>query len=120
MVEREIRRGEPYEMEPEDDATVADMIEQADRDIEEMRASGRWGASEDSFPVKQRAPQAQIPEEAKVTMRWRREQLDVVRKAADLFGMPSRTYVKQAAFRAALDDLQKLEAAGGGSNDEAA
>ena len=67
----------------------------------------------DTIPIEGPASKARVPKEAKVTMRWPREQLDVVRKAADLFGMPYQTYVKQAAFRAALDDLQKLEAATG-------
>jgi len=113
MGRRAIERGEPYEMDPEEDARATAMIDQAERDIEEMRASGRWGPSEDSIPIEGPAAKARVPEEAKVTMRWPREQLDVVRKAAELFGMPYQTYVKQAAFRAALDDLQKLEAATG-------
>ncbi len=115
MGKRPIRRGEPYEMEPEEDAKVAAMIEQAERDIEEMRTAGRWGPSEGSVPVEGPAAKARVPAEAKVTMRWPREQLDVVRRAAELFGMPYQTYVKQAAFRAALDDLQKLGGATGTS-----
>ncbi len=67
----------------------------------------------DTIPIEGPASKARVPMEAKVTMRWSREQLDVVRKAADLFGMPYQTSVKPAAFRAALDDLQKLEAASG-------
>ncbi len=121
MGNRAIQKGEPYEMETEEDAGVTAMIDQAERDIEEMRAGGKWGPSEGSVPVEGPAAKAHVPAEAKVTMRWPRGQLDVVRKAADLFGMPYQTYVKQAAFRAALDDLQKLEAATGDpKNGEAA
>ena len=111
MGERIVQRDEPYEMEPDEDARITAMIDQAEQDIDEMRASGRWAPSEDTIPIERPASKARVPKEAKVTMRWPREQLDVVRKAADLFGMPYQTYVKQAAFRAALDDLQKLEAA---------
>ena len=98
MSERAIREGESYEISPKEAAKAEAAIEQAERDIEEMRAAGRWGPSEGSIPV-----------EGKVTMRWPRAQLDVVRKAAALFGMPYQSYVKQAAFRAALDDLQKVQ-----------
>jgi len=113
MGKRVIQRGEPYEMDPEENARITAMIEQAERDIEEMRSAGRWGASEGSVPVEGPTAEARVPAEAKVTMRWPRGQLDVVRRAADLFGMPYQTYVKQAAFRAALEDLQKLGAVTG-------
>ncbi len=42
------------------------------------------------------------------TLRWSREQLDVVRCAAERYGMPYQTYVKDAAFRRALEDLRRL------------
>jgi predicted DNA binding CopG/RHH family protein len=42
------------------------------------------------------------------TLRWNREQLDVVRCAAERYGMPYQTYVKDAAFRRALEDLRRL------------
>ncbi len=109
MGKRVIRKGEPYEMTPEEDARVTAAIEQAERDIEEMKKSGRWGPSEGAVPIEGPTEKARVPAEAKVTIRWPREQLDVVRRAADLFGMPYQTYVKQAAFRAALDDLQRLQ-----------
>jgi predicted DNA binding CopG/RHH family protein len=42
------------------------------------------------------------------TLRWSREQLDLIRCAAEHYGMPYQTYVKDAAFRRALEDLQQL------------
>lgn len=120
MDERINKEFEPYEMSPEEEARAEAAIAQAERDIEEMKASGRWGSSEDTIPVEEPAVEARVPVEAKVTMRWSKAQLDVVRRAADLFGMPYQTYVKQAAFRAALDDLQKLKAAKSESSGEAA
>ena len=42
------------------------------------------------------------------TIRWSAEQLAVVRSAAEQCGMPYQTYVKDAAFRRALEDLRQL------------
>jgi hypothetical protein len=42
------------------------------------------------------------------TLRWSREQLELVRCAAERYGMPYQTYVKDAAFRRALEDLHQL------------
>ncbi len=120
MDERINEELEPYEMSPEEEARADAAIAQAERDIEEMKANGQWGFSEDTIPVEGPAPEVRVPTEAKVTMRWSKAQLDVVRRAADLFGMPYQTYVKQAAFRAALDDLQKLKVVRGESGGEAA
>lgn len=120
MDELRISGPEPYdEISPEEDARITAMVEEADHEIEERQRTGNWERDEDAIPVEKGAG-ARAPDEAKVTMRWSRAQLDVVRKAADLFGMPYQTYVKQAAFRAALDDLQKLQATMGKSKDEAA
>ncbi|MBI4495116.1 MAG: hypothetical protein HY690_20265 [Chloroflexi bacterium] len=82
MRKRVLEGPTPYEMSPEMDAQVTAMIEQADRDVEEMR----------------------------VNMRWGRAQVDVIKRAAALYGMPYQTYVKQAAFRQALADLKEAEA----------
>lgn len=120
MDERINEELEPYEMSREEETRADDAIAQAEREIEAMKASGRWGFSEDTIPVEGPAAEARVPTEAKVTMRWSTAQLDVVRRAADLFGMPYQTYVKQAAFRAALDDLQKLKVVKEGSNGAAA
>ncbi len=76
---------EPYEIDSEDATRAEAAIEQADRDL---------------------------AEETRVNMRWSRAQLEVVKRAAALFGIPYQTYVKQAAFRAALDDLVKVREAG--------
>jgi hypothetical protein len=45
-------------------------------------------------------------------LRWGRAQLAVVRRAASLAGVPYQTYLKEAAFRTALHDLQAARAAG--------
>ena len=51
-------------------------------------------------------------EEERVSIRWMRMALDVVRQAARLHGVPYQTYVKQVAFRSALTDLKDAGAAG--------
>ena len=51
-------------------------------------------------------------EEERVSVRWQRAALNVVREAAQLTGVPYQTYVKQAAFRQALKDLKDAVAAG--------
>jgi hypothetical protein len=50
-----------------------------------------------------------------VTLRWGRTQLDIVRRASQLYGMPYQAYVKQAAFRQAVIDLQNATKVGIGS-----
>lgn len=49
-------------------------------------------------------------DEARVNFRWGREQLDFVRHAAAVMGVPYQTYIKQAAFRQAAVDLQSVQA----------
>lgn len=74
---------EPVDVEvsEEEDAQFQAMIEQAERDI---------------------------ANELRVSVRWPRAQLTVIQRAAALYGMPYQTYLKQAAFRQALSDLQAV------------
>jgi predicted DNA binding CopG/RHH family protein len=68
-----------------DDATdrrVQAMIEQAERDIAER-------------------------DEMRVNLRWGRAQVDMLKRAAALYGVPYQTYLKIVALRAAQDDLQR-------------
>ena len=51
-------------------------------------------------------------DQAHVTLRWGRRQLDVVRRAARLAGVPYQTYLKQATMQRAIDDLRAARAAG--------
>jgi predicted DNA binding CopG/RHH family protein len=46
-----------------------------------------------------------------VTLRWGREQIAVVKRAAALMGVPYQTYLKQVVFRQALDDIQRAQSA---------
>jgi len=45
-----------------------------------------------------------------VTLRWGREQIAVVKRAAALIGVPYQTYLKQVVFKQALADIERAEA----------
>ena len=44
-----------------------------------------------------------------VSLRWGREQIAVVKRAAALMGVPYQTYLKQVVFRQALADIERTE-----------
>jgi predicted DNA binding CopG/RHH family protein len=46
-----------------------------------------------------------------VTLRWGKEQIDVVKRAAGILGVPYQTYLKQVVFRQALADIEQAKAA---------
>ena len=50
--------------------------------------------------------------DVRVSMRWWKPQMDVVKRAAAQLGIPYHTYIKQAAFRRALADLKGSEVRG--------
>lgn len=45
-----------------------------------------------------------------VTLRWGRDQIAVVKRAAALMGVPYQTYLKQVVFKQALADIEHAEA----------
>ena len=49
--------------------------------------------------------------ETRVSFRWGKEQLAIVKEAACAIGVPYQTYLKQAVFNQALSDLQRLRQA---------
>jgi predicted DNA binding CopG/RHH family protein len=71
------------ELDPETDAKVTRMIAEADKEIEETRVSFRWG----------------------------KEQLAIVRQAAENMGVPYQTFIKMCVFQHALDVLKDVQAA---------
>jgi uncharacterized protein (DUF1778 family) len=81
MARRKIEGPQPFAMSAEDDAKAVAMIEQAERDLAEQR----------------------------VNMRLGRPQLDVIKRAAAVYGVPYQTYLKEAAFRQAIADLHRAE-----------
>jgi predicted DNA binding CopG/RHH family protein len=51
-------------------------------------------------------------EEARVNFRWGSAQVAVIKRAADLAGVPYQTYIKQVVFRQAIEDLKSAAEAG--------
>jgi predicted DNA binding CopG/RHH family protein len=47
-----------------------------------------------------------------ITLRWGADQVDVVKHAARLLGVPYQTYLKQAVIRQALADIEQAERVG--------
>ena len=45
-----------------------------------------------------------------ITLRWGKQQIDVVRRAAAILGVPYQTYLKQAVFNRALEDIARAKA----------
>jgi predicted DNA binding CopG/RHH family protein len=80
-MKRRIEGPEPFDMSAEDAAKATAMIEQAEEDIADT--------------------------EQRVNMRLGRPQLEVIKRAAKVYGVPYQTYVKEAAFRQALADLRQ-------------
>ena len=50
--------------------------------------------------------------EVRVSMRWLKPEVDVIKRAAARLGISYHTYVKQAAFKQALADLKESEVRG--------
>lgn len=45
-------------------------------------------------------------EELRVNFRWGSHQVDMVKLAAEMMGVPYQTYIKEAAFRQAIADVR--------------
>lgn len=68
------------ELTPELDEKINLMIEQADKEILEAR----------------------------VNIRWQKQQLDLVKKAASLIGIPYQIYIKDIVFRKSIEDINNF------------
>lgn len=82
MAHRKIIGPVPIEISEAESVAIEEKIARAEEDIAEMRVSMRWG----------------------------KEQVEIIKRAADLIGVPYQTYVKEAAFRQAIADLTKIQA----------
>lgn len=71
------------ELAPEEVARFDKMEAQADLEVDELRVNFRWGA----------------------------QQVDLVKLAAELMGVPYQTYIKEAAYRQAVADVRAATAA---------
>ena len=81
---RQYEELEDIELSPEEDAAISQKIYEAEAELEELRISFRWG----------------------------KDQLLVVKKAAKKMGVPYQTFMKMAVFQHALDVLEDIEATG--------
>jgi len=70
----------------EEDAQVSEMVTRLEKEADQEIAAGT------------------------VTFRWGKEQIDVVKRAAAILGVPYQTYLKQVVFRQALTDIEHAEA----------
>lgn len=68
------------ELTPELDQKINEMIELADKEVSEAR----------------------------VNIRWQKEQLDLVKKAAALIGIPYQIYIKDIVFRKSVEDIKNF------------
>jgi len=50
-------------------------------------------------------------DETRICFRWGKEQLKVVKKAADCVGVPYQTFLKMAVYQQALDVLKDIKTA---------
>jgi uncharacterized protein (DUF1778 family) len=70
------------ELPKEEDAQITGMIDQAERELDDTRVSFRWG----------------------------KEQLEVVKRAAQVMGIPYQTFMKQVVFERAMSILKDADA----------
>ena len=70
----------------EEDADVSELVTRLDEEADREIAAGT------------------------VTLRWGREQIAVVKRAAAIMGVPYQTYLKQVVFKQALADIEHAEA----------
>ncbi len=81
---RNYRELRDVELPPELDARVRAMTKAADEEIDAARVNFRWG----------------------------RKQVDLVKRVAQLMGVPYQTYIKQVVYKQALADLREASATG--------
>lgn len=48
-------------------------------------------------------------EDIRVSFRWKAQQLNIVKKAAEMMGVPYQTYIKIILFKQSVDDLKKAQ-----------
>ena len=50
--------------------------------------------------------------EARLQIRWKTRQVNLIKQAAKLMGVPYETYAKQVLYRQAMDDIERSKALG--------
>ena len=87
METRKLEGPFPVDISEEDDAKIQATIDRAEEDIAAARVSFRWG----------------------------REHIAIIKRAAALYGVPYQTYLKEAALRQAISDLKDLQSVSPGT-----
>lgn len=76
-----IQIGEDIDLPEELDALISKKTEQAEQELEQTRMQIRWGTS----------------------------QVEIIKRAAKLIGIPYQTYAKQILFRQAMEDIERIQ-----------
>jgi predicted DNA binding CopG/RHH family protein len=77
-------KGKVFQLSSEKDSEIEAMTEQAEKDIAELK-------------------------EIRVNFRWDKEHLAVVKRAAEVIGVPYQVYIKDSLFRHAVEDIERNE-----------
>lgn len=48
--------------------------------------------------------------EARVNIRWQKQQLDLIKKVSGMIGIPYQIYIRDIVFRKTVEDLEKFSA----------
>jgi predicted DNA binding CopG/RHH family protein len=83
---RRLGQATDIELDPAEDERAQRAIEQAESDLADVG-------------------------EVRVNFRWGRAQVDTLKRAAAIYGVPYQTYLKMVALRAAQTDLQRADPA---------
>lgn len=71
------------ELTEEQDKQISKMVEEAEDDLKER--------------------------EARVNIRWKKDQLQLIKKVSSMIGIPYQTYIKDAVFRKSMEDLERFK-----------
>lgn len=53
----------------------------------------------------------EVPGEVRVNLRWQTAQVEMIKRAARLAGVPYQTWIKQVAWRHAIQELKDAQGA---------
>lgn len=48
-------------------------------------------------------------EDIRVSFRWKSKQLNIIKQASELIGIPYQTYIKTVLFKQSLEDIKKAK-----------
>jgi predicted DNA binding CopG/RHH family protein len=83
-----------------------------DEEIDEAIRNGVIGTEDEETSEMVTRMEREADEEiaaSTVTLRWGKGQVDVVKRAAGIIGVPYQTYLKQVVFRQAVEDIARAQ-----------